>query len=109
MASIGLMLGLARAGDADPSTLMNFNAGFIDHLVENIVEQLADATRTATRGRPCNNKHGYDRSGKENECIFGSCLAVVVVLAPEDVLNKTLNVEVAVKDHGASIVCISSM
>ena len=30
MASIGLMLGLARAGDADPSTLMNFNAGFIN-------------------------------------------------------------------------------
>lgn len=30
MASIGLMLGLARAGDADPSTLMNFNSGFIN-------------------------------------------------------------------------------
>ncbi|MBU6386355.1 MAG: matrixin family metalloprotease, partial [Planctomycetes bacterium] len=30
MASIGLMLGLSRAGDADPSTLMNFNAGFIN-------------------------------------------------------------------------------
>jgi len=82
--------------------LANFDAGFIDHLVENIVEQLADATRTATRGRPSNNKHGYDRSGKENECIFGSCLAIVVVLAPEDELNETLNVEVAVKDHGAS-------
>ncbi len=29
-ASIGLMLGLARAGDSDPSTLMNFDNGFIN-------------------------------------------------------------------------------
>lgn len=29
-ASIGLMLGLARAGDADPSTLMKFDDGFIN-------------------------------------------------------------------------------
>ncbi|MFM8215848.1 MAG: hypothetical protein ACKN82_14575, partial [Pirellula sp.] len=30
VASIGLMLGLARAGDADPSTMMNFDTGFIN-------------------------------------------------------------------------------
>ncbi|MCY3007183.1 MAG: tandem-95 repeat protein [Planctomycetota bacterium] len=30
MASIGMLLGLARAGDADPSTLMNFNSGFLN-------------------------------------------------------------------------------
>jgi|GEM_PF-1219467 len=30
MASIGLMLGLSRAGDADPSTLMNFDTGFLN-------------------------------------------------------------------------------
>ena len=30
MASIGLMLGLARAGDADPSTLMKFDSNFIN-------------------------------------------------------------------------------
>jgi hypothetical protein len=29
-ASIGLLLGLARAGDADPSTLMNFDSAFIN-------------------------------------------------------------------------------
>lgn len=30
MASIGLMLGLSRAGDADPSELMNFDTGFLN-------------------------------------------------------------------------------
>ena len=30
MASIGMLLGLARAGDADPSTLMNFDRGFLN-------------------------------------------------------------------------------
>jgi hypothetical protein len=30
MASIGMLLGLTRAGDADPSTLMNFNSGFLN-------------------------------------------------------------------------------
>jgi hypothetical protein len=53
---------------------------------------------------PRNNKYGYDSGGKKNECILGGCLAVVVVLLPKKVLNKTLHIEIAIRNHGASIV-----
>jgi hypothetical protein len=45
-----------------------------------------------------------DSGSKKNECILGGCLAIVVVMLPKKALNKTLHIEIAVKNHFASIV-----